>query len=346
MRIFYSSILALVLVVVGYYFWWNYLADRMLVEAEKWRAARIAEGYEISHKPLYASGFPYRVAITAEELTISNPGNDYKPRLEVTRFWAITQPWRFNHVIYGTDNSGKLSWEEKGALREMPFTAASILGSATFNRQGRIRTAALDIKGLEAVPDWRPPISAERLQLHGRPKPVADGDKAASPDPGQQIVLRIDNLLINGMEDFPLGSRIESFDLSTTLHGTIRRLPAADTLHEWRSNGGYVDIDALHLDWGPGTIDGDGRLALDALLRPEGIIDTRITGYREILAALITAGRIDPDAGRTISFAIDLLAREDENGRRYIGLPLTADNGGLYLGPVYLLSLRPVAGNN
>lgn len=345
MRILFGAILALVILVTGYVFWWNHVADRLLAEAEKWRAARIAEGYEITHKPLYASGFPYRVAVTAEDLAIANPGHVRTPRLEVPRFWALVQPWRFNHVIYGIDGPGRLSWQEEGAPREVSFNAASFLGSAIFNRQGRMRSGAIDIHELKAFPSWREPLSAARVQLHGRPHPIA-AEARPTADPGQQIVLRIDELFVDGLEDFPLRPRIGHVAVSTTLHGTIPRLPAEETLREWRGNGGYVDIEALRMEWGPGTLDGAGQLTLDEQLRPEGTIETRIAGYREILTALVTAGQISPDAGRTIGYGIDLLAQQDENGNLFIRLPLRAEGGALYLGPVYLLPLPHVTGRD
>jgi|TARA_R100000005_G_scaffold95567_1_gene77651 hypothetical protein len=347
MRILYGGILALILFVGGYVFWWNHVAEQMLIQAERWQAARTAEGYEIRHKPLTTSGFPYRVAVTAEDLSIANPGHEYAPRIEIPRFWAIVQPWRINHVIYGIEGTGKAVWQEKGATREVTFTAASVLGSATFNLQGRMQTAALDIKELNATPSWRPPVSAGRVQLHGRPRQTETEEKSAPEKAdGQQIALRIHNLVIDGMEDFPLGSQIADFALSSTLYGTIRRLPAKDTLAEWRDAGGYVDIEALQIGWGQGALQGEGRVALDEQLRPQGAVDTRISGYREILAALIAAGQINPDAGVTIGFGLDLLAREDDSGRRYIGLPLSAQNGRLYLGPVYLMNVPAVTGES
>ena len=347
MRILYSGILALIVFAGGYTYWWHHVADRMVEIADKWREQRISEGYEISHKPLVTSGFPYRVKITAEDLSITNPAHIQTPHIEIPVFWAVIQPWQINHVIFSVEGAGQARWKEKGKERHLDFTASSALGSATFNNKGRLHTVAIDIRELETTPSWRPPVTAERLQLHGRPKLEGATDEKADKKQkdGQQIALRADNLTIEGMEDFPLGKRIEDFSLSSILYGTIRKLPAADTLAEWRDTGGFIDIEALNINWGHGALKGKGALTLDNRMRPLGELETRISGYKDILAALTSTHQIDAQSARTIGFGLELLAKEEADGTRYIGLPLSAQEGGVYLGPIYLMRLGSVIGS-
>lgn len=347
MRILYSGILALILVIGGYVYWWHHVADKLVEIADRWREQRISEGYEISHEPLVTSGFPYRVRVTAEMLSVANPSHKQTPSINVPTFWAVVEPWRINHVIFGVEGAGRADWLEKGLQRGLDFTAASALGSATFNIDGRMRTVAIDIKELEAAPSWRPPVTAERLQLHGRPKRPESSDEKASTErmEGQQIAVRADNMVIEGMDDFPLGKRITDFSLSSILYGKVQRLPAADTLTKWRDEGGFVDIETLNIDWGHGAITGNGALTLDDRMRPLGELKTRISGYEKILAALTETRQIDANAARTIGFGLGLLAREEDDGKRYISLPLSARDGGVYLGPVYLMRLRAVIGS-
>lgn len=347
MRILYCGILALVAIGGGYSYWWHHVADRMVELAENWRDQRVAEGYVISHKPLVASGFPYRVKVTAETLSIANPAHVQTPQVDIPVFWAVVQPWQINHVIFGIDGAGRAEWKERGEERRVDFTAASALGSATFNTRGRMETVAIDVKELTVLPSWRPPVMAERLQLHGRPKPAQGSDEADGKQEmdGQQIAVRANNMIIEGMDDFPLGKEIADFSLSSVLYGTIRKLPAADTLEEWREKGGFVGIEALNIAWGRGALKGEGALTLDDRMRPLGELDTRISGYKDILKALTSTRQINADAARTIGFGLELLAKEDKDGTKYIGLPLSAQDGGVYLGPVYLMRLGSVIGS-
>ncbi|MDF2368618.1 DUF2125 domain-containing protein [Sneathiella sp.] len=347
MRILFGGILALVLLIGGYVFWWHHVADRLMELADNWREQRISEGYEISHKPLVASGFPYRVRVTAENLSIANPSHEQSPEVRIPTFWAVVQPWRINHVIFGVEGKGRADWLEKDQQRSLDFKALSALGSATFTIRGRMRAVAIDIKELETIPSWRSPVTAERLQLHGRPRPANSSDEKAASEQmdGQQIALRADNVVIEGMSDFPLGKRITDFSLSSILYGTVRKLPAADTLAEWRDEGGFVDIEALNIDWGHGAITGKGAITLDDRMRPLGELETRISGYERILAALTETRQIDENAARTIGFGLGLLSKEGDDGKRYIALPLSAQDGGVYLGPVYLMRLGSVIGS-
>lgn len=348
MRILFGGILALLLIIGGYVYWWHQVADRLVDLADNWRQQRINEGYEISHTPLVTSGFPYRVKVTAEALSIANPTHVQAPRIDIPVFWAVVQPWRINHVIFGVEGAARAGWLEEGEQRGLDFTTSTALGSATFNTRGRIRTVALDITELAAQPSWRPPITAERLQIHGRPKSSeSPGDTSNNEEKeGQQIAVRADNMIIEGMDDFPLGKRIEDFSLSSILYGTVRKLPAADTLAEWRDAGGFVDVQAFNIDWGRGAISGKGALTLDERMRPQGELETRIAGYENILAALTETRQIDPNAARTIGFGLSLLAREGDDGKRYIALPLSAQEGGVYLGPIYLMKINSVIGSN
>ncbi len=348
MRILFGGILALIIVVGGYVFWWHQVADQLVEAADRWRETRISEGYEISHNPLITSGFPYRVKVTAEALSIANPNHIRQPHIEIPVFWAVVQPWRINHVIFGIEGAGQANWTEKYEQRTLDFKASNALGSATFSTQGRIRTVAIDITEFEAKPSWRPPVKAGRLQLHGRPNPQESSDKNAEQKQieGQQIAVRANNMIIEGMDDFPLGKQIEDFALSSILYGTIRKLPASDTLSEWRDAGGFVDIEALNIDWGHGSISGKGALTLDDQMRPLGEMNTRISGYENILEALTSTRQIDVNAARTIGFGLGLLAKDGEDGKRYIALPLSAQEGGVYLGPIYLMRLGSIIGSN
>lgn len=339
MRVLYFGIIALLLVVGGYVFWWFHVADKMVELAENWKQQRLAEGYEVSHKPFVASGFPYRVRVTADAVTLSNPTHFQKPYINIESLWAVAQPWMINHIIFGVDGAMTGKWLEEKELRDLHLTTGSTLGSATFNLQGRMQTLALDLTDIVATPSWRPPLTANRLQVHGRP---ASGKAEDRGETGQQIAVRVDGMTVEGMDDFPLGKSIQQIAVSSVLQGTIEKLPSESSLSKWRDEGGFLDIQALDIQWGEGAIEGQGRLALDTEDRPIGTLKTQILGYEEILAALTTTGKIDPNAARMIGFALSQLSTKDAEGRSFIKMPLSAQDGGVYLGPIYLAPVTPL----
>jgi hypothetical protein len=339
MRVLYIGIIALVLVVGGYVYWWFHVADTMVSLAENWKQQRISEGYEVSHQPFVTSGFPYRVRIAADKLSLSNPTHFQKPDIDIDSLWAVAQPWQVNHIIFGVDGNMAATWIEDQELRNLDLLAETALGSATFNFEGRMQTLALDLEDVIATPSWRPPLTADRLQIHGRPAPVATED---SGETGQQIAVRIDGMIVEGMDDFPLGKSIQQIAISSILQGTIEKLPSEASLTKWREEGGFIDIKALDIQWGQGVVRGNGRVALDDADRPTGRLQTQILGYEDILAALTTTGKIDPNAARMIGFALSQLSTKDAEGRNFIKMPLSAQQGGVYLGPIFIAPVSPL----
>lgn len=341
MRILYTSILALVVVIVGYVLWWQHVSDTMITLATNWEKQRTAEGYEISHTPFVTGGFPYRVKLNADNLFISNPTHYQQPKIFISRFGAVIQPWQLTHVIFDVEGETTASWRNQEEERNVKIKTSSALASSTFNTQGRLETMAMDLKDVYAVPSWRPPLSADRLQLHSRPEPRDDTDDATAEN-RQQIALRGDNITIEGLDDFPLGTNLSEVALATVVHGTIEKLPTRETIAKWSDNGGFLQVQALKIRWGGSMLDGEGKLALDPEFRLLGNLDSRISGYDNILKALTASGKIKPDAARTIGFGLNLLAKEADDGTRYLTVPLSAEEGGLYLGPMFLMRLSPL----
>lgn len=339
MRVLYLGIIALLLVIGGYVFWWFHVADTMINLAENWKQQRIAEGYEINHKPFVTSGFPYRVRIIADDLSLSNPTHYQKPDIDIESLWAVAQPWQVNHIIFGIDGSMIGTWFEGEERRNLDLLAETTLGSATFNFQGRMQTLALDITDVIATPSWRPPLTADRLQIHGRPAPATKEDGAET---GQQIAVRIEGMIVEGMDEFPLGKSIQKIAISSILEGTIEKLPSEASLTKWREEGGFIDIKALDIQWGKGVVRGNGRVALDDADRPTGTLQAQILGYENILEALTTTGKIDPNAARMIGFALSQLSTKDADGRSFIKMPLSAQEGGIYLGPIFIAPVSPL----
>ena len=85
------------------------------------------------------------------------------------------------------------------------------------------------------------------------------------------------------------------------------------------------------------------KLAADGGMRPLGALTADIRGYEETLQALAEAALIRRDVLPASRVALNLLAKTDEtDGRRVLTVPLTAQDGALYLGPIKLLALPPV----
>ena len=82
-----------------------------------------------------------------------------------------------------------------------------------------------------------------------------------------------------------LGIEFINFDFS--LFGPLPTGNTNAAVQTWRDAGGTVEIHSFHILWGPLGIDSAGTVALDGEMRPIGALTADITGYGDVIDALI-----------------------------------------------------------
>ena len=98
-----------------------------------------------------------------------------------------------------------------------------------------------------------------------------------------------------------------------------------------------LKIDTLHASWATLEIFANGTLALDDQMRPMGDLGTTLVGYDDALSIMGQGGYIKAKDAQAASFALNLLGGENAQGKKQITIPLTMEEGRLFLGPVKLL---------
>lgn len=338
MRAALYALIIFAVIAGGYFLWWSHMADEMLLGAQNWEQQRKMEGYEISHSPYELSGFPYRIKLSARDISIRNPGHKAAPELKMESFWLLVQPWNITRFIFGTNEKLSASWRQDADPRVISLEPEKLLGSGHFSLDGKFKNLALDLEKSRIEFNWRPPVFITRAQVHGRPAPQSENANI-------QIAVQIDNMEMAETEDFALGAIVETLDITGVVRGKTPRGDLNSSLQTWRDEGGVIELEKIDVIWGPTTIKADGTLTLDELMRPLGAFSATITGYRKIMQALAMSGRMPVQTAATAVFGLDLLARTDEKGVKSLTLPVTAQDGGLYLGPVKLTQLAPVFGH-
>jgi len=130
--------------------------------------------------------------------------------------------------------------------------------------------------------------------------------------------------------------------LTATLMGAVPPTPPGgsppEALARWRDDGGTVEIQRLALGWGPLSVTADGTLALDEGLQPQAALSAHVTGYGETVDALLRAGMVKPRAAFIAKLALGAMAKTPANGGPpEIAVPVTIQDGKLYVGPAALL---------
>jgi hypothetical protein len=89
-------------------------------------------------------------------------------------------------------------------------------------------------------------------------------------------------------------------------------------------------------------MNGDGTLALDAKNRPLGASTMHIRGYTETVDALTAAGAMKPRDAGALKIALNLFARQTGSGARELSVPITAQDGRLFVAGFNLFALQPL----
>lgn len=336
----YAVLVALLAAVVGGYAgYWFYLAHGVEPWLAAWAEARRAEGYEVSHGPVEVSGFPFRLLIRVARPELAGREADGSWRWQGESLAGVVQPWKLRHVILSFDGEQVLNYRVGEVERRLDLRARVPLVSLVFDRHGVLRRYAADLKELELRVDGAAqPARVDRFQFHGRDVPAEDG---AQPVSGE-IAIRLETLTLPPSVVAPLGREIALAGLHADVRGVVPAGPLAVALPAWRDAGGTVDINPFDLEWGPLTVHGDGTFTLDEMMRLLGAATARITGHQETVAALREARWLNPRQERTARMVLGLLSKE-EDGSDVLTVPVTAQDGQLYLGPVSVLPLPPVA---
>jgi hypothetical protein len=330
MRIIYP-LAAVALAIVAWTGFWFYSANRLERSIDDWIAAKRTAGWDITHDGIEIGGYPYRLRVDVNAPHISWPNRPGAPAWQADRLATIAHPWNLNHVLADLTGRHVLSKEIDGARRRVAIVseegAASLTGA--FRPE---KSLSVDLKRVDIAVDDRPNAHIDRWQLHLRP-----GQRTGDL---QDFALIANNLKILEPAGLPFGQTAELVAVQGTLTGSI---PPGGTRRErtaqWRDDGGAVEFERIRIAWGDVGADISGALALDAEFRPIGAMTAKIKGHDRLIDAAAAAGQLPKHAVQPAKVALGLLAAA--NGGT-LSVPLSMQDGTVFLGPVEIARLSPL----
>ncbi len=196
--------------------------------------------------------------------------------------------------------SGKLRKSVEGKIGTTPFSADAIkFGFALPRRQARHHTET----GLAL---WLHPFGLTLKEI----KPVLFGDTIREA--------MIDMRIMGAAPDFS----------------------DKESVKAWNEAGGVIEFDRFYLNWGPMIVTATGTMGLDPKLQPEGAFSGRIEGLGAAIAALVGQGTIDKRQESLLRSSLNVLSRPSGlTGSSAPIVPISVQSGGLFLGPVRLLTI-------
>lgn len=318
---------------LGYYLLWAHLSDQVAAEAGRWIEAQRAQGRQVSYSRMRQWGFPYRLSLTVENLSWHDAQSAAGWRIEADEVNAHLQLWKFDHVIFDLNGQQRLGWKDGTAERQAALSHERFRASVVLDGAGNWLRIAADLNRPRltgASQDW----SAEKLLLHAR--------RAGNVPPSADLALQAEKVILPASAEGPLGREIAALKLVGNIRGTAVGRTPEELLGTWRDSGGIIEFETIALQWGALRLNGDGTLTLDKLYRPLGAMAGQIRGADAGIDAMVAAGKMKPQDAAAAKAALGVIALRDDKGERYLPLPLTAQEGRLFLGPVALFSLPSI----
>jgi hypothetical protein len=311
---------------IGLYsaFWWI-AAGRIETAATTWRETARQQGIDASWQGLRVAGYPlaFRLELTdaAVKDSSTTPPVDFHAPLLTTSI----HPWDFHTAWFAAPQglTGSLGPEPWAKLE-----AASGSGAVALN-DGKT-TVWVSLHQMKAGGGLG--VTARAVHLWGI---VPATLPTAHQEEGLAVALNARELTPPVLPPGFTGA-IDDLGLGLTMRGVFPAGPLRQAAAAWRDSGGTVELDHLHLRWGETEITGSGTLALDNNLQPIGGLSGGVSGFDQLLSALVASGRIKASDARIARLALAMLAKAGPDGRPEISTSFAIQDGQMYLGPAKL----------
>ena len=343
-RILIGSLALLLFVAGGYAGYWFYAAGLARDAVERWAAARRAEGYTVAFTAGRAEGFPLTIRLPLQAPGMAGPtrtGPAEAFAWEADALALEMQPWdpfRYRIEAHGRQ---RVAVQVAGEWQRYALDAGRAVGMAALRRDGRLAQGAFDLEDVRMTDAAGQPVmqaarAAARTMLPEKP-PAGHAEQAA------ELSGLLHGATFAAAAGEALGPEVAKLEFLVDLKGPIPAGPERAALDAWRRDGGTLEVEWLNLVWGPLDLRAKGTAALDEEMRPLGALTADVRGYGPTLDAFTRTGAVKPEMAATARLALDLLSRQDgTSGERVLTVPLTAQDGALFVGPVRLFSLRPI----
>ncbi len=316
--------------------WWFFaisLGEQQLVRAEK----RLSErGYELRYQRLEQKGFPLNLVWVLHGVSLTRvQSGEARPRLEGVADAVRVQarPWSPQSLQFAV--VGKHQWlsDTQGAAGAV----TTIIGSA-----------AGEIGPRDAAPGWR--LSATLTGIEARSESLQTAPLTMSrlsvagqlPLSMDALQLQVDLTDIHFPQDTGLGSVLQSASLNTDVEPLPHNFDAA-ALRTWQGAGGKVTVNDLHIAFGSLQGSANGAVGLDQDLRGQGSITVRMREPQRFVTAATEAGWIQAKQQPLLALGLGLFSAKGNSGKTEAAIPLDLRGGGLWLGPLQLATLPPIA---
>ena len=326
----FTALAAVLVFGIGLYsvFWWV-AAGRIAAFATEWRdnAAR-AQKIDASWQSLRVAGYPLAFRLELGNVSLKDNATSPPVELHAATLTASARPWRLHSASFAAPDGLSIAFGPD-AMPLGRLSAEHGTGAVSLADDG---TATLWLSLNQATGAAGLPLSAR--VVHGWAI-LPPGAPATHTDAGLAVAIDAHEMT-PPLTPPGFNPTIDDLGFGVTLRGAFPPGPPRQAATAWRDSGGTLELDHLHLRWGDMAITGSGTLALDSALQPVGGFSGGVSGFDQLLSALVATGRIKASDARIARLALAMLSKAGADGRPEIASSLTIQNGEMYLGPAKL----------
>lgn len=330
-RILVAILLAALLSGAGYTAYWFHVAGELRKGVESWAAERRAAGWRVEWRSMALQGFPGRVRLLLAEPAISRPEG---MMWHAETLAAGASAFDLTRITLAAPGRHELDWQGRAGSLD----AAALTGELDLEN-GRLREVSLSGNGVVLAGAGQA-IAAEALSLVVRPLAVAaathDSETLRFAAAGHGITLP-------AIPGLVLDRKVAVAELSGRVLGPISPVAPFAALTAWAAEGGTIELDRMVLDWAPMMLDADGTVALDPRGQPLAALSARVRGFPELMDRLSASGALDPGAATAAKLLLSLMAKPDRQGRPAVPVPITVQDGGVWMGPARIATMPHLA---
>lgn len=327
----------LVLAGATYTVYWFYVAARIPAAVAAWAAEQGEAGYDVAYSDVEVSGFPgpFRIHVTDPIVSLRDEGQPWI--WQSRRVEGSVGPFGRSPIHYNIPGAATLKYRSPGVDEQISVSTAASRGHVTLNGDGEPEFAVADLDELRVtLAESMEYARVAQAHLEGRHRAASKTD---SRDGDVRLSWSLRDVILPEDQAGPLGPNIAGFSGDTRITRISADLARMDdpqtALNAWREGGGEVPIHEIKLDWGPLKLTAQGLLALDADMRPSGVIETRTTGYRETIEALVRDGTVKKGDASTALFILEVMAQKPKDGGpKVLRVPFKAQQGELFIGAI------------
>jgi len=325
----------LVLLAGAYTVFWFVVAGRAEGWIANWAAETPGKAWHGNFETVEVSGFPLDLVVKITEPEVVWRDGDRNGTWTGPWLVARYKPWNLTRIAFELPRAQEADIDAAGWRRHLTILSADAPGELEF-AGGKAQRLEVEFHELEATDDVTgEPVTADRLLIIA--ETAADG---ANHD----LFVEAENLAFPARPPAPFEPLVPFAAASLTLKGDVPQLgPLSESLALWRDAGGTLEVNAFKVDWPPIAGEAVGTLALDETFRPLGAFTAAVTGYDALLDALVESGQVSRNQASLTKTVLDVMATTDEaTGESKIEVPVTLQNGLLFVGPVPLMPVPPV----